>query len=98
MHKALLVLALIALAPPVLADAGAPDAGSLKQDLAELEQTRQEFEKLTKQLDAERARLERETQQAAARRNMMFTAGGVAVLIAVVGFAAWLVRRHKLTK
>lgn len=97
MRRLLLVLAALSLAPDALADAAAPDGGSLKQDLAELEKTRQEFEQLSKQLEAESARLERETQEAAARRNLMFVAGGVGVLIAVVGFAAWLVRRHNLS-
>ena len=97
MHKAvLLALALVAFAPPIHADAS-PDAGSLKQDLAELEKTRQEFEKLSEQLDVERARLERETREAAARRDLMFTAGGVGVMVFVVGFVAWLVRRHTVS-
>ena len=88
------ILAIALISP--LASAQTPaDAGSVKQQLAEVERARKDLESVTEQLNAERARLEQVTEQAAARRRLMFTAGAVGVLVVVVGGVAWFARRRR---
>jgi septal ring factor EnvC (AmiA/AmiB activator) len=71
------------------------DAGSVKQQLAEVERARKDLESVTDQLNAERARLEQEIEQAAARQRLMFTAGALGVLVVVVGGVVWFARRRR---
>ncbi len=68
---------------------------SVKEQLANLERSRKELEAVTEQLNAERAKLEQQTEQAHARSRLMFVAGGVGVLVIAAGGVAWFARRRR---
>jgi hypothetical protein len=78
-----------------LAGAQTPTDAGLKEQLADLERTRQELEAVTRTLNEERAKLERETEQAAARRRLLFVAGGVGLIVVVAGGVAFVVKRRR---
>jgi hypothetical protein len=77
---------------------GSPDGASLQQELAELERTRQEFDALAKQLDEQRAILEKQTEAARAGQNLIFVVGGVAIVVLIAGGLAWAARSRQRGK
>ncbi len=76
------------------ADSG-DDAGTLDEQMAEIESTRGELEKLTRELDSQRQELERQNEQARAEQNLKFAVTGVVVLVLCGAGVAWIVRRNK---
>ncbi len=89
-----LACALFVVAPASAQDAGgsAWGDGGLKQELAEVEQSRQELDSLSKQLDEQRAALERKTEEARARQNLITIVVGVVLLALLAAGVAWTIR------
>jgi septal ring factor EnvC (AmiA/AmiB activator) len=94
---AVLASALLLLGPAALAEdaAGASDAGSLQQELAELERTRQEFDTLARQLDEQRAELERQHEAAKGRQHLIVAAVGMGVVALVAAGLSWSARARR---
>lgn len=88
-------VALAGLTVAALAGAQTTSDAGIKEQLADLERTRRELETVTQKLNEERAKLEKETEQAAARRRLLFVAGGVGLIVVVAGGAAFVVRRRR---
>jgi hypothetical protein len=95
MRSSWMMGALLALSITALANAQTPTDAGLKEQLADLERSRQELESATKTLNEERAKLEQATEQAAARQRMLFVAGGVGLLVVVAGGIAYVARRRR---
>jgi hypothetical protein len=82
-------------APALAQDGSLSDGGSLQQELAELERTRQQFDTLAKQLDEQRAVLERQTDAARAGQNRIFVVAAVVILVLVSGGVVWVARERR---
>ncbi|MEZ4221659.1 MAG: hypothetical protein R3B13_12080 [Polyangiaceae bacterium] len=76
------------------ADGAAPgDAGSLKQQLSEVDEQRKQLEKVTQELNEERERLESQMRQA--EENRTRTVAFVALAVLVLGIGLWRWQRNK---